>query len=204
MNFLFQTFTTNLIVEALLVALDVPGRSQLQLKSDFLVSVPTCPGTVSSFFLCRLSALPFSVCCIFCVGVLSSVSFLCQTDILVCLRGFLSVVVNRYCAWGCSPQKPTNLTCDPLLFRVDSHGIPVTSSLNDLKSALLKPGVSALLLTFLGNFPQKSTPLFHGQCSITYCPFALLGSSSTCVTRSYPWHPSSVSWMAGVLMHSVS
>lgn len=65
----------------------------------------------------------------------------CRGGLFLCLRMLSS--------------KANQLYWDPSSFRVDSHGIPPVSSLNDSKSALLKPSVCALLLAFLPHPPQE-------------------------------------------------
>lgn len=46
-SLIFQSFTTDVIGEALLIALDLPGKSQLQLSFGFPDTVPTYPASVS-------------------------------------------------------------------------------------------------------------------------------------------------------------
>lgn len=78
-------------------------------------------------------------------------------------------------------SKANHLYWDPFPFRADSYGIPSTSSPYDSKSALLKPGVCALLLAFL---PHPPSGQHHPLSIVSAWPIQYLCNKKLSLTPS--------------------
>lgn len=107
-------------------------------------------------------------------------SLFSQAGLLIFLHVFLNIVMDCSCACNMLSLIKCQLSWAPLPFRILSHGIPCTSSLNKLKSALVKSW--SILLAFLS--PLGSwTPVLH-DCYSQGCHWFFFFFSSTSLINS--------------------
>lgn len=143
-----SAFTANLAVEAYLVALDVPCKSQLQFCFGLPNINPCAQPTFqnSSFAACPLFHLLYTVFLheSFIINCMVS-----QTSLLKHPNVFVSIGMGYSCTWRTLFWKIYQLSWASLCFKAASHGWPDTGFLKKLKAAHPVSSACTWLLAFL-------------------------------------------------------